>query len=89
MLTTHADSFSMQPSHVADACCMENLMFYSGVIMLDEALWASPSLCAGVISGQCSNEPVAPVLCQQQIFSLDSFQFAILICASSIHLLCL
>ena len=68
MLTTHADSFSMQPSHVADACCMENLMFYSGVMMLDEALWASPSLCAGVISGQCSSEPVAPVICQQQVY---------------------
>ena len=81
MLTIHADLFSMQPSHVADACCMENLMFYSDVMMLDashaawfrsdtdEALWASPSLCAGVISGQCSNEPVAPATCQQQVFA--------------------
>lgn len=45
MLTTHADSFSMQPSHVADACCMENLMFYSDVMMLD----ASHAACFGLI----------------------------------------
>ena len=45
MLTTHADSLSMQPSHVADACCMDILMFYSGVMMLD----ASHAACFGLI----------------------------------------
>lgn len=100
MLTIHADSFSMQPSHVADACCMENLMFYSDVMMLD----ASHAACFGLIQtrrfGQVHPFALESFLGsaptsqwhQQRVsnrYSPDSFQFAILICANSIHLLCL